>query len=191
MEDINIVALINTDIESKQLTSPSCVLFDKLENLWLGSSHCELSIILGTLEYVRGLYHTHHWISRGDSFYGDHLLFSRLYDSIVEEIDIVAEKAVGVSTSAAVDYSRTISQVCILNDMFGSQGVMLLPDANGLAKKSLDIETAFLEMLQLAVDSLEKNSTMTLGIDNMLAAIYDTHEGHVYLLKQRINSEFL
>jgi len=44
---------------------------------------------------MKALYLSHwdaHWKVMGDSFYGDHLLFSRMYEGLVEEIDTLAEK---------------------------------------------------------------------------------------------------
>lgn len=185
MEDIEVISLV--DVYEEPVISQGELLYREFEQFWLGSSHCELSIILGMLEYMRVLHQAHHWVSMGDSFYGDHLLFSRLYDKITEEIDMVAEKAVGVSTMYSVNHSCIIQQMGVLDDKFGGSEEALIPNSNSLVKKSLCVEKAFLELMKVCIEMLDQKGELSVGIDNMLAALYDTHEGHVYLLKQRMS----
>lgn len=183
---VSVVELVPQENVAAQ-TSQISVLFNNLKTLWMDSQYCELSIILGALEYMRDMYNTHHWTARGDSFYGDHLLFSRLYEEVQEEIDPIAEKSVGVSTTGAVDHTRRIKERTMLNDAFGADGSSVIPDPDMLMRKSLSVEQAFQELLEGCVQSMEQNCSMTLGIDNMIAGIYDTHESHIFLLKQRIS----
>lgn len=43
------------------------------------------------------LIHQHsHWTAKGVTFYGDHLLFERLYNDTLELLDEAAEKFVGL-----------------------------------------------------------------------------------------------
>ena len=57
------------------------------------------------------MYQHLHWITAGDSFYSDHLLYERLYKKMTEEIDEVAEKFVGLSGSDSVCPIKT-TRVC-------------------------------------------------------------------------------
>jgi hypothetical protein len=63
----------------------------------------------------------------------------------------------------------------------------MIPSSADLAKKSLMAEMNFLSVMKHLCDSLKECGLMTHGLDNLLAGIEDKHEGHVYLLKQRIS----
>jgi DNA-binding ferritin-like protein len=56
----------------------------------------EMKKYLSTLKALQAYYQHAHWISKGEPFYGDHLLFERLYGSVNEQIDSLAEKMVGL-----------------------------------------------------------------------------------------------
>src|SRR5271165_3327554 len=44
-----------------------------------------------------------HWRVKGDTFYGSHLLFERLYNSAVKDADAIAEKMIGVFGEDTLD----------------------------------------------------------------------------------------
>jgi DNA-binding ferritin-like protein len=51
------------------------------------------------------LIHQHnHWTTKGEDFYGDHLLFERIYKSAQENLDLAAEKFIGVLGEECMDY---------------------------------------------------------------------------------------
>ena len=43
------------------------------------------------LEVEQMLFHAYHWRSKGQDYYGDHLLYQRLYQARAEEIDRIGE----------------------------------------------------------------------------------------------------
>jgi hypothetical protein len=51
-------------------------------------------------------------------------------------------------------------------------------------------EMNFLAVMKQLCESLKETGLMTHGLDNLLAGIEDAHEGHVYLLKQRVTKPF-
>src|SRR5690606_13112426 len=67
--------------------------------------------------FLRALYliHQHsHWCTKGDNFYGDHLLMQRLYESAAENADQAAEKAIGIfgqDSISLADQSRNIFKI--------------------------------------------------------------------------------
>lgn len=150
---------------------------------WEGVPYAELSVMLVYLRFLATLHQTHHWTCADDPFYGDHLLFQRLYADIGPEIDLVAEKAIGVGTSDNVDLQLQMHQLMTLISQSKSQ--RSIPVANQLIQLSLSAEMNFLKVVDVLVNSLEQSGAMSRGIDNMIAAIQDKHEEHVYLLKQR------
>lgn len=150
---------------------------------WGEIPYAELSIVLCNLHFLYHLHQQHHWVSKGDSYYGDHLLFQRLYEKVAEEIDMVAEKAVGLGDDSNVNMSLLMSGM--VKHSQGMQVGTIVQGSGDLANRSLQAEQNFLAMTAAAVDSLGEKGQLSRGLDNLVAGIEDTHEGHIYLLKQR------
>jgi len=161
------------------------VMTDNMLAEWGGIPYPQLSVALVYLKYLAALHQNHHWTCMGDPYYGDHLLFERLYNDLAEEIDSIAEKAIGLGCTGNVDLQLQYSQLLKLISGFGSAS--MIPSSADLAKKSLMAEMNFLSVMKHLCDSLKECGLMTHGLDNLLAGIEDKHEGHVYLLKQRIS----
>lgn len=161
------------------------VITDNMIAEWGGAPYAELSVVLVHLKYLYALHQNHHWISMGDPYYGDHLLFQRLYGNIVEEIDGVAEKAIGLGSTANVDLQLVNSQVLKL--ICGQGSASMIPQSSDLAKKSLMAEMSFLKVVDHAMLHLKEMGLLTSGLSNMLEGIADVHESHIYLLKQRVS----
>jgi len=131
--------------------------------------------ILTYLEVSYLFYQSAHWQTRGTDFYGDHLLFQRIYEGLREEIDSLAEKIVGVYSSEHVDFNRRLSCMVTLADFLDMQYIHKEYISTGLF-----LEHKILDLLQEA-----DQSTFSAGVKDMLAGIANTHESHVYLLQQR------
>lgn len=156
---------------------------DNMCSAWGGLPYSELSVVLVHLRYLQLIHQNHHWTAKGDPFYGDHLLFSRLYDTVTSEIDAVAEKVVGLGTTDNVNLQLQVTQLAQLLQSYGMS--QTIPQASELAKRSLAAEMNFLAVLGVILCRLKESCQTTPGLDNMLAGIADVHEKHVYLLKQR------
>lgn len=161
------------------------VMTDNMVSEWGGTPYPQLSVILVHLKYLAALHQNHHWTCMGDPYYGDHLLFERLYGDLACEIDSIAEKSIGLGCTANVDLQLLHSQ--LLKLISGSGSATMIPQSTDLAKKSLMAEMNFLAVMKHLCDSLKECGLMTHGLDNLLAGIEDKHEGHIYLLKQRIS----
>jgi DNA-binding ferritin-like protein len=159
------------------------VVVDNMIAEWGGNPYSQISVLLVYLEFLSKVHRTHHWIARGDPFYGDHLLFQRLYEGAGEEIDMVAEKAVGLGTISNVDLNFVTAQCHRLVQNYGSSST--IPHPSELFRRSYQAEMTFLKVVTHLVDSLKESGLLTRGLDNMIAGIEDKHESHVYLLKQR------
>lgn len=61
-----------------------------------------------------------------------------------------------------------------------------LPSAEELARRSYEAEMHFVGILEILVGRMKGNGSWSIGVENMLGEIADTHEGNVYLLKQRV-----
>ena len=156
---------------------------------WMGIEYAELSVVLVHLKHLQLIHQVHHWVSCGDPFYSDHLMFQRLYDAVNEHIDSVAEKAVGLGSERNVEpvliakqLSRLMASNC--SPMAG------IPSSTDLVKRSLKAEHEFVDLVKRASLQLSAHGALSYGLDNLLAQLADDHEKSVYLLKQRCGGNY-
>jgi len=150
---------------------------------WANIPYAQLSVVLVYLRFLALVHQTHHWTAKGDPYYGDHLLFERLYNETEAEIDGVAEKSIGLGNEQNVDINLQASQ---LNELVTSlHAGQALPEESELAKRSLEAERSFIKVVSAMLASLKQTNAMTDGVENMLQGIVDAHESHVYLLRRR------
>lgn len=142
---------------------------------------CKMAALFVASLKGMSLIHQHnHWTTKGESFYGDHLLFKRLYDSANEDLDAAAEKFIGVFGEECLDYklqSELLNKV--LNKYNQLEGSPL--------EMSLAIEEEFVALCNHAYDCFETEDRMTLGLDDMIMSTANKREESVYLLKQALS----
>lgn len=147
----------------------------------LDAAQTLLQNILGVLRAVHWTHWTCHWQALGESAYGDHLLFERLYGGVVEEIDTLAEKMVasfGPSSVHAVDSAKLTAFT--LHRWSEESG--------DLMQQALLAENTLLIGLKKVYESLKAVGVLSLGMDDFLMTVANNHETHVYLLQQRMRS---
>jgi DNA-binding ferritin-like protein len=129
------------------------------------------------ISLLRSVYLVHqnsHWLSKGSNFYGNHLLFERIYKSAAEDADTAAEKFIGLFGNEALDLHMQAQLI----------GETLKDFSSGDPRQmSLGIEKKFLDYSEKLYDVL-KEEGMSLGLDDMLMSIASNREGAVYLLQQ-------
>lgn len=161
------------------------ILTDNMIAEWGHVPYAGLSVVLSHLKYLYALHQNHHWTAMGDPFYGDHLLFQRLYEGVTKEIDMIAEKAIGLGCTTNVDLHLIHSQ--LLKLISGTESASMIPQSSDLSRKSLMAEMNFLKVIDHVISHLQECGLLTAGLSNLLEGIADAHEGHVYLLKQRVS----
>lgn len=184
MKKRRLIETVEAQVIMTSMTSGD-VMFQGMCAEWTGLPYAELSVLLAQLRALHCIHHTHHWQALGDSFYGDHLLFGRLYEGIAGEIDTMGEKVVGVGSIENVKLDLQISQMMQFT-IQAQSSLQAIPQKTDLAKCSMMCELDFLRNCALAIQSLEQQGLLTGGVSNMLEGLEDVHEGHVYLLKQRV-----
>lgn len=150
----------------------------------VASSMKPLSSVLAVLRAAAMVHQTHHWQTSGAQYYGDHLLFERLYDESQPFIDQVAERAVGAGSVALVN---SLDQAKVIYELIplmcsGSD------DPEEMVRDSLKTESLVVGVVDAAITMLEGTGSLSNGTDNLLQGVSDLHEGFVYLLKQRAQS---
>lgn len=142
-----------------------------------------LNALLTAWAAIRGLHHllwTAHWVSEGDPQYGDHLLYQRLYEARVAEIDGIAEQLVLMGGPRAVNPAESWAMAGQFVD-----GIT--------AGKYATMAQSILAATQLALNSVNKaerayrnlEDPYALGVVNLLSGIAQSLNEAVYLLKRR------
>lgn len=125
-----------------------------------------------SLRAAHHLYGTLHWQAKGQPFYGDHLLFERLYTGRVEEIDGLAELIAGHYGAQVLEPMKAwkAAEECIAKAMAASSPIA--------------IAEMVLEYVEVANDACMEGKYPA-GTTNLIAGIGTNHLSALYLLKQR------
>ena len=161
----------------------------KLEDFFMtygDSQYAELGIFLDLLRALSLLHHTHHWQAQGSQFYGDHLLYQKLYEMADGQIDMVGEKAVGLGSPELVMPKHSLENMRRYIEAVEDSDIMDSP-ALKLAKRSLLAEKSFITAGEKLMNQLESKGLLTRGVEQLLGTILDQHEALLYLLKQRVS----
>lgn len=143
-----------------------------------------LSSLVSSLRAVAQLHQSHHWQASGATYYGDHLLFERLYNAANEDVDAVAERAAGLNGSAHLD-TRELAQGTL--NHLKSLGDEPRGDNMRMMTLSLAAERALLDQIAQIKRMLTSTNRLTAGTSNLLDGIADRHEQSIYLLQQRLS----
>ena len=145
-----------------------------------------MKLLLQLLSILRAIHWAHwtsHWKMKGDSFYSDHLLFQRMYEGMVEEIDGLAEKIVGTYGPEAVsDAPVIIGSMRFFNNH---------PEGASLYVRALEMEDHLQKAIKTTYDALKASGDITLGMDDFLMALASAHETNQYLLRQKMRTASL
>jgi DNA-binding ferritin-like protein len=137
------------------------------------------ALYIASLKAMALVHQHNHWTTKGIAFYGDHLLFERLYNSALKDLDLAAEKFVGIFGDDVLKYDL---QAELLNKV-----LMKYSHLEGSpVEMSLMVEKDFLKFSQDAYDCFEKEGRLSLGLDDMVMAIASQREESVYLLQQAL-----
>ena len=134
--------------------------------------------VLGCLRAQYLSYQTSHWRVKGGSFYGNHLLFQRLYESVQEQVDSLAEKIVGYLGAEAVALNHQMKHISDYTYRWSSI------DCNH--KRGLQSEADLQQALKRAYDGIKQAQAMSLGLDDWIMATANAHEENEYLLQQTL-----
>ena len=126
-------------------------------------------------------YQQSHWQVKGRSFYGDHLLFQRLYESVQGQTDALAEKMVGMYGPDAVDGLDLGAKFEVFIRRWGQ--------VDCLHRRGLTSEEDFQKLVKWTYEKLKSLGELSLGMDDFLMATASEHETNQYLLRQLLRSK--
>lgn len=141
-----------------------------------------LSWYLGHLRFLYLMYQNCHWQCKGLSFYQHHLLFQRLYEAVLGDIDGAAEKIVGVFDSSLIDLTSQMKIMSMLGEKFEIDSSAPIT----CFKTAIAAEKGFLKIAAALKKELESSDSLSLGLDDMLAAQSSSSEERLYLLKSSL-----
>lgn len=177
-----------TDTEDPQVYYKTAEKYISAANLLFpkqtSKDEADYGILGAMLGAVRGLYNihqAHHWQVQGTSFYADHLLFQRLYEGILPEIDSVAEKLVGVAGPVLTNFFLQQK----LMEQFMTLAVTSNP-STPLHENGLRAELLFLALTNLCIATLKDKNLLSSGLEQTLGTVAEKHEEHTFLLQQRV-----
>jgi DNA-binding ferritin-like protein len=104
-----------------------------------------------------------------------------VYGVANEDIDGLAEKMVGLGIGSLANFSKHV-----INLSSFLKAVKEHSTSEDFARKSLEAEQLFIQLIEAVMDKLEAQGLLTRGLENLLGGIADKHEGNVYLLKRRV-----
>ncbi len=168
--------------------SPATQIFLHLVGEYQNIILAELGALVAILRAAALVHQSHHWQTRGDTFYGDHLLYERMYNESLDFIDRVAERAVGSGHRLLVHPVIQANQVGPLVKFFCGD-LKTDPSPDDYAAVSFMTEVYVLSFLGMAHAALEGQQILTHGTDNLLQDASDKHESFVYLLRQRVQAK--
>lgn len=170
--------------EAAEATDELTQLLDGMTAAYGNGPMAELSALLAFLRAEAWIHQAHHWQTRGCSYYGDHLLFERLYNDAQGMVDGLAEKAVGTGQHLLVHPClQGLHMMAVMRGLYADAPVN--PGADDYPWLSLRAVLRFILFGNLVMARLEAKSDLSHGISNMLEGIEDKHEEFAYLLKQR------
>lgn len=140
------------------------------------------ALYIASLKGLSLIHQHNHWTTKGGTFYGKHLLFERIYESALENLDLAAEKFIGVFGVECVDYDL---QNKFLNKVLEKYSKL---DGEPI-EMSLMVEKDFVEYSEYAYNCFEQEDKMTLGIDDMIMSIASEREEAMYLLQQSLEGK--
>jgi DNA-binding ferritin-like protein len=135
-----------------------------------------LQVMLALLRAQYMLYQTSHWQSSGQAYYGNHLLFQRLYEGVQAEVDGLAEKLVGYVGAGSVDLTPQVALVM--------SWVQRWTQVDDLHMRGLQSERDLQAVFQSSYDAIKAARAMTLGLDDFIMATASAHDTNAYLLQQ-------
>jgi len=121
-------------------------------------------------------YQNAHWTVKGAPFYGDHLMFQRIYESLQPQIDTLAEKAVAFFGGEVVE---PIALAALMQGWLRRWS-----SVDCLHKRSLMSEDDFQQAVKGVYDAMKASGSLSLGMDDFLLAMANDHETNTYLVQQ-------
>lgn len=139
------------------------------------------ALYVATLKAMALIHQHNHWTTNGEMFYSEHLLFERLYNSVLEDLDLAAEKYMGLFGDDVLVYTL---QTELLSKVLSNYNKL----ESSPVEMSLAVEKDFIKFSNDAYKCFEEQGELSLGLDDMIMSIASNREEAVYLLQQSLSA---
>ncbi len=140
------------------------------------------ALYIATLKAMYIIHQQNHWLAKGDNFYGNHLLFQRIYESVPESLDGAAEKFVTIFGPECLNYKL---QADLLNKLL----LKYQDKCESGLDCSLAVEKDFINLSKATYECFEQEGNLTLGLDDFIMATASAREESVYLLTRAMGQD--
>ena len=135
------------------------------------------------IAFLRALYlfyQNAHWQSNGPGSYSNHLMFQRLYENVLKEIDDVAEKSIALFDNEVLDLSKQNEMIFKILSKYSVK-------SNDFVITGIEFEKAFQDVAIRILNELKEQNKLSKGLENKILGQLDSSENpRCYLLKQNI-----
>lgn len=145
----------------------------------------ELMQYIGCTKALMTWFHAAHHVSKGSSFAGDHVnLYGEIYEEINDDFDTLIEKSIVLADTEIVACPIRITDISLnFLKKFNSPAEL---NSDQIAVCGLDFVRHHIDHLTSVYHILDRHGSLTLGMDDYLAAAANQYEKYVYLLGQRV-----
>lgn len=142
-----------------------------------GNKTCKLlSMYVIVLRSLYLIHQQNHWRTIG---YDTHLLFQRLYEGVLEDVDAAAERTIGITGELL--YTGMENEISKNFRTYDKKALTYL-------NSSLGAEKEYQKVVKNLYRILKETNELTLGLDDMLMSQASNGEERIYLLKQSIQN---
>lgn len=147
-----------------------------------------LVLYIAMIKAMHSWFHAAHHVTRGTGFAGDHaLLYSDIYQAFEDNLDGAIEKAIGLLDDQGVaDPGSILMGAC---DILHDYKSPVTCSSMEIAIHALKAEKDFVALTEKVFQGLESTGSLSLGLNDFLAATANQHETFVYKLQQRVKAE--
>lgn len=135
------------------------------------------ALYIANLRAIYLIHQNNHWLASGDNFYGNHLLFEKIYKSAQDNADAAAERFIGLFGSECANYSLQVKLIHQIMTKYSKS-------ENSPAEQSLAAEKDFIKISDEFYDFLDKQGKMSAGLDDLILSISSEREEAIYFLSR-------
>jgi DNA-binding ferritin-like protein len=134
-----------------------------------------LCAYLAMLRVMTLIFQNSHWKCKCPAFYGNHLLFERIYDDAGDLTDAAAEKLIGLFGNDALNHPEQIELMSGYYKKYVSDNHI---------ENSLTVSKDFIKLADDVYNRIKEIGEMTLGLDDLIMSQSSKVEEFIYLLSQ-------
>jgi DNA-binding ferritin-like protein len=148
------------------------------------SLETELMGLLACLRCANVWFHAAHQVTKGVGFAGDHVnIYGEIYDSLVDDYDGAAEKAIGLTGNENVACPHAVLALAL--EKMQNYPTPAGAGASSIAGTALQIMRDLNSHVEEVFTNLEAEGMLALGLNDFLAAAANDYTKYIYLLQQR------